>query len=661
MSPFNALAINGVPFIAAPVDLHFELVDPSLPTVHDLDQLTFYGVEYRNTADIDGDSLLSMGDTSTIDGVFVVTSFLSNGSIILGTGLNSTWEMTGTFVAIKDIFLPIVLSGSIPYYSEPGIGILTLYVSTDMTKRASTGTGLGFDDGTVVARFAVTIGGGIFKIISPLDGSRDYSMTKQSALSGFFEPEINGANFDANLDADPNNNGIGGDAPVPTAWKYPTAIPAVNFPWAYFSEIDGSLRFGYLAKKSGCKFDDQDGDGIWDPDEPGAPGWTIHLTGTDFAGNPVSTSAVTGSDGCYEFTVPFGTYKVCEEFQAGWTQTFPTGPAGGEIINCDDPDVPGDGWGYLVTLNANNPIDEGNNFGNYKEMVIGGCRMTGGHNKFESDMCVVEPPDAETYQVSTVTVKRGSKTVTQEVVTRYTLGGQIGAPEAACLSEPDTAFGDWQHVHHEGPVSWPASSQGSYSWAGGTFTGGFAFHSGTAAAPDQAYIKCITCADPGWCVQARCAPFKQIFWEGTGVFHNIDRGTTFPNCSNVRVWDKKAAGTIHYYRAHVGDFGEPAGCTDNQNPANQCGWTSAGPSLLNGVLDGVTILPWPLDLKFGDKGGQDCSAYDGCTKCGSCPDWYEIEIHCTADPGSPIIYKVGNFITHGNHQIHPEVGEHCPY
>jgi len=54
------------------------------------------------------------------------------------------------------------------------------------------------------------------------------------------------------------------------------------------------------------------------------------------------------------------------------------------------------------------------------------------------------------------------------------------------------------------------------------------------------------------------------------------------------------------------------------------------------------------DPKFGDKGGQACD---------TCPDYYEIEIHCTTDPASPVIYKVGDFIDGGNLQIHPEVGQ----
>jgi hypothetical protein len=37
--------------------------------------------------------------------------------------------------------------------------------------------------------------------------------------------------------------------------------------------------------------------------------------------------------------------------------------------------------------------------------------------------------------------------------------------------------------------------------------------------------------------------------------------------------------------------------------------------------------------------------------CG-CPDYYHFTIHETADSGSPVIYDVRGYITHGNLQMH---------
>ena len=45
--------------------------------------------------------------------------------------------------------------------------------------------------------------------------------------------------------------------------------------------------------------------------------------------------------------------------------------------------------------------------------------------------------------------------------------------------------------------------------------------------------------------------------------------------------------------------------------------------------------------------------------CSECPDLYEIEIHCTADPSSQIAYRVSHSIREGNFQLHPPVGDSC--
>ena len=289
--------------------------------------------------------------------------------------------------------------------------------------------------------------------------------------------------------------------------------------------------------------------------------------------------------------------------------------------------------------------------------------MTGGHNN----------------TVGSVTAEGGFN----DNAKSYTTGGQIGAPSnRGCTNSPpkgscvnnvcsggpnagnpcdanndcpsstgrDSLFpwGDWQHTHHNGPDDFNDISGGSFS-----------FHSGTAAAPPEAFIKNIICGDPGWCQQARPAPVKQIFWEGTGVFRN-EKGTKsqnlplpiFANCVDQPVvWSNKGHGTLHYYRAHVGDFGEPAG--SKQNPPTNCPWADA-----SGVSISNCALTNPVDVLPATPNGGGTTTCVAET-CAECPDWYEIEIHCTADPNSPIAYKVANFITDGNFQLHPPVGDNC--
>lgn len=81
----------------------------------------------------------------------------------------------------------------------------------------------------------------------------------------------------------------------------------------------------------GMKFNDLNGDGIHDANEPGLPNWTINLNGPN--GQPVSTT-VTNSDGMYWFMgLPDGAYVLSEVQQAGWVQTAPVPSTGGAGVH----------------------------------------------------------------------------------------------------------------------------------------------------------------------------------------------------------------------------------------------------------------------------------------------------------------------------------------
>ena len=75
------------------------------------------------------------------------------------------------------------------------------------------------------------------------------------------------------------------------------------------------------ASVSGQKFDDLNGNGVWDAGEPVLTNWTIHCDGL---------IAQTDVNGYYYFlNLAAGPYTVWEEPQPGWTQTA---PAGGSYI-----------------------------------------------------------------------------------------------------------------------------------------------------------------------------------------------------------------------------------------------------------------------------------------------------------------------------------------
>jgi hypothetical protein len=87
---------------------------------------------------------------------------------------------------------------------------------------------------------------------------------------------------------------------------------------------DVQLQLGAIfipGEISGYKWNDLNGDGVWDIGEPPLEGWTINLAG------PITGTDVTDENGYYEFLgLPAGTYTVSETLESGWTQTFPVSP-----------------------------------------------------------------------------------------------------------------------------------------------------------------------------------------------------------------------------------------------------------------------------------------------------------------------------------------------
>lgn len=97
----------------------------------------------------------------------------------------------------------------------------------------------------------------------------------------------------------------------------------------------------------GTKFDDQNGDGVWDDGEPGVPGVTIHLSNGD--------QTVTDNDGAYAFDpVPTGTYTVFEDVPTGWTATTPDTVTGVVVENDGEAEV---------------------NFGNFQNVSVTACKV----------------------------------------------------------------------------------------------------------------------------------------------------------------------------------------------------------------------------------------------------------------------------------------------
>jgi protocatechuate 3,4-dioxygenase beta subunit len=131
---------------------------------------------------------------------------------------------------------------------------------------------------------------------------------------------------------------------------------------------------------SGFKFNDINGNGTWEPAEPGLPNWTIVLTMPDGS----NITATTNADGFYRFSnLSAGNYSIGEVLQPGWVRTFPSVPvrsitlsAGENVANIDFgnmlPQATFNISGFKISdTNGNGVWDPGETgIGNWKIMLL---------------------------------------------------------------------------------------------------------------------------------------------------------------------------------------------------------------------------------------------------------------------------------------------------
>jgi len=187
-------------------------------------------------------------------------------------------------------------------------------------------------------------------------GNHEIVYTKTFELSYPKAPA--GLTFSVNymLNGEPVTLALTGTGPTYTAQvpvKYPFTIADIEWmasdgvaSYMLGASADEVLRgnvtnsFTYDPRVSGYKFDDQDGNGVWDEGEPGLAGWTIYLykyspqvavsavLPISPLGSVLVASTTTAADGSYSFEgmLP-GMYYMAEEMQTGWLPTlWPTTP-----------------------------------------------------------------------------------------------------------------------------------------------------------------------------------------------------------------------------------------------------------------------------------------------------------------------------------------------
>lgn len=101
----------------------------------------------------------------------------------------------------------------------------------------------------------------------------------------------------------------------------------LDYAWNFYFQVYTSPPIDEITCDiEGYKFNDANGNGVWDVGEPALPGWDIYLdTSGDGIFQSTEPNAVTDPNGLYRFEnlASPATYRVREIQKDGWTQTLP--------------------------------------------------------------------------------------------------------------------------------------------------------------------------------------------------------------------------------------------------------------------------------------------------------------------------------------------------
>ena len=270
---------------------------------HTVSGVNSFGLDIPNLQDVGGNGVFDEAGTGP-DGIF--------GSLDdIDTGFLTPDEYNRIITPL--LVVPEVYEGGI----EDTLNTLAWGLSTG--RLPSSVTGVKFHD---------LNSNGIRELTEPgLPGWTIYSDLDGNGLVGLREPKtITGADGSYVLAVPPGQHTVrevlqpGWRQTFPTSGSHTVVVQANStVPDVNFGNVS---QFGGI---SGTKFNDLDGDGVFDQDEPGVRDIVIYL---DLDGDNrldlAEPQARTDSEGNYSITIPRpGTYTVREALVPGWEQTFP--------------------------------------------------------------------------------------------------------------------------------------------------------------------------------------------------------------------------------------------------------------------------------------------------------------------------------------------------
>ncbi len=326
--------------------------------------------------DLDGDGIVDVGEPG-LPGVTVTVTTTINGSPVTytaTTGPTGAYEISG--LALGDFTVTVdpttLPPGVLPTGDPDGGNDNTAAVTLTAAAPTSDTQDFGYQgpgsigdvvwvdldgDGTqdagepgipgVTVTITTTIDGSIVLYSATTDGNGVY--TAAGLPLGVFTVAVDAATLPAGVTPtfDADGTGTANTSTVTLTAAAPTS---------------DTQDFGYRGPGAigDLIWNDLDGDGIADPDEPGLPGITITATSI-IDGIPVTVSTVTGPDGSYSLAgLPLGEWTVAVD-----PATLPPG-----VVPTGDPDGTTDNT-TVVTLTAATPTSDAQDFGYQGPGAIG--------------------------------------------------------------------------------------------------------------------------------------------------------------------------------------------------------------------------------------------------------------------------------------------------